>query len=74
MHAVRRELVEAQAAAAGLPLWTANLPWPCSNDEYEQRMRTLLTRARKQGVSHFAFGDLFLEDVCNYRIQLLEGK
>ena len=73
MHAVRRELVEAQAAAAGLPLWTVNLPWPCSNDEYEQRMRTLLTRAREHGVSHFAFGDLFLEDVRNYRIRLLEG-
>jgi uncharacterized protein (TIGR00290 family) len=73
MHAVRRELVEAQAASAGLPLWTVNLPWPCSNDEYEQRMRTLLTWAREEGVSHFAFGDLFLEDVRNYRIRLLEG-
>ena len=28
MHAVRRELVEAQADAAGVPLWAVDLPWP----------------------------------------------
>src|SRR5437667_403650 len=32
MHAVRRNLVEAQAAAAGLPLWTVPLPWPCGEN------------------------------------------
>lgn len=73
MHAVRRELVEAQAAAAGLPLWTVNLPWPCNNDEYERRMRSLLARAHEQDVAYFAFGDLFLEDVRAYRVRLLEG-
>ena len=35
MHAVRRELVEHQAFAAGLPLWPVHLPWPCSNEQYE---------------------------------------
>ena len=35
MHAVRRELMEQQAAAAGLPLWAVPLPWPCSNEQYE---------------------------------------
>src|SRR5216684_7381268 len=35
MHAVRRELVERQAVAAGLPLWDVPLPWPCSNEQYE---------------------------------------
>ncbi|HET9363601.1 MAG TPA: ATP-binding protein, partial [Candidatus Angelobacter sp.] len=33
MHSTRRELVELQAEAAGLPLITAALPWPCSNSE-----------------------------------------
>jgi diphthamide synthase (EF-2-diphthine--ammonia ligase) len=59
MHAVRRELVEAQAAAVGLPLWTVSLPWPCSNDVYEQRMASALARARDQGITKIAFGDLF---------------
>src|SRR3954452_500252 len=61
MHAVRRELVEAQALAAGLPLWTVPLPWPCSNEVYEQRMSALVERARGRGVTHMAFGDLYLE-------------
>lgn len=73
MHAVPRELVEAQAAAAGLPLWSVPIPWPCSNDEYEARMRTAVSAARERGITHIAFGDLFLEDVRDYRIKLLAG-
>jgi uncharacterized protein (TIGR00290 family) len=73
MHAVRRELVEAQAAAAGLPLWRVPLPWPCSNDEYERRMSEALARASSEGITHMAFGDLFLEEVRNYRVRQLAG-
>jgi uncharacterized protein (TIGR00290 family) len=73
MHAVRRTLVEAQAAAAGLPLWPVPLPWPCSNAEYEHRMAAVIRRARDEGVTHVAFGDLFLEDVRTYRIRQLSG-
>jgi uncharacterized protein (TIGR00290 family) len=73
MHAVRRELVEAQAAAAGLPLVPVLLPSPCTNEAYEGRMRAALSEARAAGVTHMAFGDLFLEDVRAYRVRLLEG-
>jgi uncharacterized protein (TIGR00290 family) len=73
MHAVRRELVEAQARAAGLPLWPVLLPWPCSNVEYESRMQELLGWARAQGITHFAFGDLFLEEIRAYRERQLAG-
>ena len=38
MHAVREQLVAAQAASIGLPLWRVDLPWPCSNKQYEQCM------------------------------------
>lgn len=71
MHAVRRELVKAQATAAGLPLWPVFLPWPCSNEIYEQRMAAALARAREDEITHVAFGDLFLEDVRNYRVRQL---
>jgi uncharacterized protein (TIGR00290 family) len=73
MHAVRRSLVEAQAAAAGLPLWSVPLPFPCSNAEYEERMRAVIGRAREEGITHVAFGDLFLEEVRDYRIRQLSG-
>jgi uncharacterized protein (TIGR00290 family) len=67
MHAVRRELVELQAESAGLPLWNIPLPWPCSNDEYEIRMREVCARALREGVRAIAFGDLFLADIRAYR-------
>jgi diphthamide synthase (EF-2-diphthine--ammonia ligase) len=73
MHAVRRQLVEAQAARARLPLRPVWLPWPCSNDDYERRMRELLHQAQLEGVTHMAFGDLFLQDIRDYRVRLLSG-
>jgi uncharacterized protein (TIGR00290 family) len=71
MHAVRRELVESQAENAGLPLWPVELPWPCSNAEYERLMRGVVERAAAEGIEAFAFGDLFLEDIREYRIKQL---
>ncbi|MCE9532421.1 MAG: ATP-binding protein [Planctomycetes bacterium] len=73
MHAVRRELVEEQARAAGLPLWPVPLPWPCSNDEYESRMQAVFAKARAEGISGIAFGDLHLEDIRAYRERQLNG-
>ena len=67
MHAVRRELVEAQARAAELPLWAVDLPWPCSNAEYESRLAAVFAEARRQGIAHCVFGDLFLEEIRVYR-------
>ena len=72
MHAVRRELIEAQAAAGGLPL-IPSLPYPCTNEVYEQRMRTAIAEGRAGGVKYMAFGDLFLVDIREYRVRLLEG-
>jgi len=73
MHAVRRELLEAQADAAGLPLRVVPLPWPCSNEQYESLMRTAVAGFVEEGFTHVAFGDLFLEDVRRYRETRLEG-
>jgi uncharacterized protein (TIGR00290 family) len=73
MHGVRRELLEAQAHAARLPLWQVPLPYPCSNEIYEARMRDACARAVAEGFTHVAFGDLFLEDVRRYREERLAG-
>jgi uncharacterized protein (TIGR00290 family) len=67
MHGVRRAVLEAQAAAAGLPLWVVPLPWPCSNEIYEQRMAEVCRRAVTEQISAVAFGDLFLQEVRAYR-------
>jgi uncharacterized protein (TIGR00290 family) len=73
MHAVRRELVERQAAAAGLPLWPVPLPWPCSNEQYELLMAEVCAKAVAEGIEGVAFGDLFLEDVRAYREKQLKN-
>lgn len=73
MHGVREALLDAQAEAAGLPLWKVALPWPCSNETYEARMAETCARAVAEGIQVMAFGDLFLEDVRDYRIQKLAG-
>jgi uncharacterized protein (TIGR00290 family) len=73
MHAVRRALVEAQAQRVGIPLWAVDLPWPCSNLEYEERMRAVCQRASAEDITAVAFGDLFLQDIRDYRVQQLQG-
>lgn len=73
MHAVRRELLRMQAEAAGLPVREVDLPWPCSNEDYERLMADACAQAVADGVTHMAFGDLFLEDVRQYRIDKLKG-
>ena len=73
MHAVRTELLEAQAAALGLPLWKVPIPSPCSNEIYQRIMGDAVRRLVDDGFSHMAFGDLFLADVRRYREQQLAG-
>jgi uncharacterized protein (TIGR00290 family) len=67
MHGVRRALVQAQAAAAGIPLWEVDLPWPCSNEDYESAMLATCKKAVANGIEFVAFGDLFLRDIREYR-------
>ena len=70
-HGVRSELLELQAAAVGLPLDKLYLPssanHPCTNDVYEEIMRTAMLRYCEAGVRTVAFGDIFLEDLRQYR-------
>src|SRR5512142_866114 len=73
MHAVREELLDRQAVAAGLPCRKVRIPWPCPNQRYEEEMARALAEARAQGITLAAFGDLFLEDVRAYRESRLAG-
>lgn len=73
MHAVRVELLQAQADALRLPLWRIPIPSPCPNDVYERAMTLAVQRAVGEGFTHIAFGDLFLEDIRRYREERLAG-
>jgi len=73
MHGVRRSVLEAQAAAAELPLWQVPIPDQCTNEIYDARMRDVCGRAVDEGFTHVAFGDLFLEDIRRYREERLAG-
>jgi uncharacterized protein (TIGR00290 family) len=73
IHGVRREILQAQLDAAGLPPRIVPIPYPCPNATYEARMGEAVARAVQDGISHIIFGDLFLADIRAYREQKLEG-
>ena len=73
MHGVRVELLRRQARSLDLPLDIVELPWPCTNADYEQRMGVYMEQARRAGVERVVFGDLFLEDIRAYREDKLTG-
>jgi uncharacterized protein (TIGR00290 family) len=73
MHAVRRQLLEAQAEAAGLPLHVIEIPWACPNEDYERALGGFVAEQKAAGVAAMAFGDLYLEDIRAYREEKLAG-
>jgi uncharacterized protein (TIGR00290 family) len=74
IHGVRQQLLRLQAQAAQLPLIEIPLPWPCSNEQYESIMGQALDNAQTQlQMDAVAFGDLYLEDIRNYRETQMAG-
>lgn len=71
MHAVRDEVLAAQAEATGLPLHRVLIPAPCPNEVYAEKMREAIAEAKRQDITHMIFGDLYLEDVRQYREEQL---
>jgi uncharacterized protein (TIGR00290 family) len=73
IHAVRLELLHRQADAVGLPLHIVELPYPCTNSQYEAKMAKFIEQSKQEGIECLAFGDLFLEDIKDYREAKLAG-
>ncbi len=73
MHAVRLSLLKLQAEAAGTPLHLIEIPDPCSNEAYESAMQRFVEGAIAQKIECMAFGDLFLQDIREYREKHLNG-
>jgi uncharacterized protein (TIGR00290 family) len=72
MHGVRRSLLEAQAASIGIPLQTIELPEQPTMEEYEKMMMKKLHQLKSSGNNTAIFGDIFLEDLKQYREQKLK--
>lgn len=67
MHGVRQAVLERQAAAAGLPLHQVFIPPACTNEIYDREMAAAMMAARRYGITHVIFGDLYLADIREYR-------
>ena len=72
MHGVRERLLDMQAQTLGLPLIKVRLPYPCTNETYEERMEDACAEILRRDVRHMVFGDLFLEDIRQYREERLK--
>jgi uncharacterized protein (TIGR00290 family) len=77
IHSTPAWVLKQQAEKLGLPLYEIPIPYPCSNAQYEAAMRAFLAQVEglpeRLTASHFAFGDLFLEDIRQYREDKLSG-
>jgi uncharacterized protein (TIGR00290 family) len=71
IHGFREALLDRQAELVGLPLWKVDLPFPCTNAIYEEKMSAVYARAAAEGFTRVAFGDLFLEEIRAYRVEKL---
>lgn len=73
MHGVREELLEKQSESLGIPLLKVEIPPNCTNETYERKMSEAMERLRSEGVEYMAFGDIFLQDIKEYRENRLKG-
>lgn len=73
MHGLRKELLEQQVEAIGIRSGLMELPEQPSNAQYETLMNQKVADLKAAGFTHAAFGDIFLEDLRQYREKQLEG-
>lgn len=73
MHGVRKELLQMQMDAVGLPNEMVMLPMPCDNETYRARVGAAMDTLLERGVEQIVFGDLYLEDVRQYRVEQMQG-
>lgn len=67
MHGVHVLLLERQASHLGIPLTKMELPKEPSMEEYQRIMNATMNEIQAQGITHSIFGDIFLEDLRQYR-------
>lgn len=71
MHGVRQELIQLQADALNIPLHALALPEMPSMEEYDTAIAEVMLQCKSKGFTHSVFGDIFLEDLRDYRVNQL---
>ncbi len=71
IHGVRRTLLEKQSESLGIPLKVGLIPANATNEIYEEAMSKVLIQLKEEGIDTIAFGDIFLEDIRQYRENML---
>ena len=71
MHGVHVSLLEQQASSIGIPLVKMELPKEPSMEEYQKIMSSTMAEMQAQDITHSIFGDIFLEDLRQYREEQL---
>ncbi|MGH1519623.1 diphthine--ammonia ligase [Chryseobacterium sp. JK1] len=71
MHGVHVSLLEQQASSISIPLVKMELPKEPSMEEYQKIMSTTMAEMQAQDITHSIFGDIFLEDLRQYREEQL---
>ncbi|WP_265129360.1 Dph6-related ATP pyrophosphatase [Chryseobacterium oranimense] len=73
MHGVHVSLLEKQAESMGIPLIKMELPKEPSMEEYRDIMSKTMTDIQSLGITRSVFGDIFLEDLRQYREDQLKA-
>ncbi|MBA2745558.1 MAG: ATP-binding protein [Flavisolibacter sp.] len=73
MHGVRKELIEKQAASIGVPVRFIELPDAPGMETYEHAIHEMNLQLKEEGFTHAVSGDIFLDDLKQYR-ETLYGK
>jgi uncharacterized protein (TIGR00290 family) len=71
IHEVPLSLISAQAQALAIPFWSIPLPQPCTNAAWVERMNEVWIRAKTDGIDTVVFGDLFLNDIREWRLSVM---
>lgn len=74
LHGIHESLIEAQAKMIGLPLDKIYFPVSGDNIAYEKAMNAFFDKLEIDGITHVAYGDIFLEDLKAYREGQLKSR
>lgn len=72
MHGLREELLDIQVAKLQIPLQKIYFPAEVSMSDYDRTMQKITKSLANEGFQFGIFGDIFLEDLRNYREEKLK--